>query len=301
MPRVTDDLLALWHAALPEHPVTREGLAFRLGGEANRRLVVEGGRLVGAVEVAPPAKPWAPESTVGHVRYLLVHPAWQGRGIGGELLDWAEVRLRDLGAHDVVLGGEPWHFFPGPPEGRAGFFRARGYTVGAPAACDLRRELVSLPAPLDVPGAQLGPLTDPAALDAFLAEVFPGRWRWDARRVAERAPQQVLTLTRGEGVRGFALIGRSGDPVPLPSLLWGSALTHGPGVAGGLGPMGLHQSERGRGAGRALLVAAMHALAGRGVTHMGVDWTGLAPFYEASGFAVWRRYHTARRPLAPHR
>lgn len=296
--KALDDLRVLWQAALPQHPVSREGLAFRLKGPQNRRLIWRAGQLVAAAEIAPPAKPWAAESRTGHLRYLLVHSAWQRRGLGSELLAWAEGRLRELGAGEAALGGEPWHFFPGPPEGQAAFFAARGYAVGAPAACDLRRELKDLPPIPEAPGLRFGPLEDAQALDAFLREVFPTRWRWDALEVARLAPRQVLVLTRGELVRGFALTGREGDPVPLPSFLWAAALTGGAGIAGGLGPMGLHPDERGRGSGRALLRAAMHHLAARGVTHMGIDWTGIAPFYEESGFRVWRRYHTGSKALA---
>ncbi len=289
----------LWQAALPDHSVSLDGLRFRWGDAANRHVVRAGGRLIGAVEVAPPGTPWAPRSEVGHLRYLLVHPDARGAGVGGALLAWAEARLTALGAREVVAGGEPWHFFPGPPEGRGGFLAQRGYTVGAAAACDLRHALNDLPVAPLVAGGEVGALQDVGALDAFLTEVFPGRWRWDALRVAALAPQQVLVLTRGSVVRGFALVGRADDPVPLPSGLWADALTGGAagGVAGGLGPMGLHPEERGRGAGRALLHAGMRALAARGVTHMGIDWTGIAPFYEGSGFRVWRRYHSARRAL----
>lgn len=292
-----EQALELWSVAWPERLPHPRGLVARWHPE-HVLAEMDGGQVVGLVAYAPPG-----DHPHGHVRLLLVHPEYRGRGIGTALLERAEDRLRHLGAAFVALGEERGHFFPGAPEEVWPSFERRGYRPTGAVSTDLARNLADLPAPAPLPagwrvttGAEVDVL--PAALD-FVAATFSPRWRHDAGLVA---PPQVFALLHGDRVRGFALIGSEADPAVLPSFLWPRALArHATGdpdaPTGGLGPMGIDPEARGQGLGLALLHHAAWHLRGRGVRAMGIDWTGISPFYERLGFRPWLRHRHARKAL----
>jgi predicted N-acetyltransferase YhbS len=59
---------------------------------------------------------------------------------------------------------------------------------------------------------------------------------------------------------------------------------------GGLGPIGVSASHRGRGLGLALLCHSVAHLRDLGVRRMCIDWTNLLDFYGKIGFAPWKEY-----------
>jgi GNAT superfamily N-acetyltransferase len=65
------------------------------------------GKVVGTVIFRPTGSgrgtPWYLRPDVATVGQFAVEPAWQGRGIGGRLMDWAEGRARATGAAEVAL------------------------------------------------------------------------------------------------------------------------------------------------------------------------------------------------------
>ena len=67
--------------------------------------------------------------------------------------------------------------------------------------------------------------------------------------------------------------------------------------AGGLGPMGLAPTLRGRGLGLALLDRSIQYLRALGVQEIIVDWTGLTRVYGGLGFATWKRYRHGDKVL----
>jgi GNAT superfamily N-acetyltransferase len=64
-------------------------------------------RVVGTVVFRPMGSgrgtPWYERRDVATVGQFAVEPAWQRRGIGGRLMDWAEARARETGAAEVAL------------------------------------------------------------------------------------------------------------------------------------------------------------------------------------------------------
>jgi len=66
-----------------------------------------GGRLIGTVLFRPAGggrgTPWYLQPDVATVGQFAVEPAWQRRGVGGRLMDWAEARARESGAAEVAL------------------------------------------------------------------------------------------------------------------------------------------------------------------------------------------------------
>jgi GNAT superfamily N-acetyltransferase len=66
-----------------------------------------GGRVVGTVVFRPMGSgrgtPWYERADVATVGQFAVEPAWQRRGIGARLMDWAEGRARETGAAELAL------------------------------------------------------------------------------------------------------------------------------------------------------------------------------------------------------
>ncbi len=246
---------------------------------------------------------WLPQS--GWVSLLAVHPAYQRRGVGSALLARAEQYLRARGRSVIMLGGEPNHFLPGIPAGREAlaFFRAAGYVLGADAydlRRVLRREAAPMPDPISsvargVTVRALQPADAPRLL-TFLDEVFPGRWRYTVGRVLQLGGSisdiiGVVTATR---VVGFAQLYHPRSRWIGPSVAWTWGLGR---RTGGIGPMGLAPSFRGRGLGLALLDRCVRHLAQFGCREVVVDWTVLRDFYGRLGFSIWRHYRHGEKRL----
>ncbi len=309
------EVLAVWNAALGEpFPLSPE-LFLQNGvrdphvhpdacwlATVSERTDAVGFCLAKVVREPLGANGWFPER--GWVSLLAVHPAYQRRGIGSALLARAEQYLRAQRRTVIALGGDPNHFLPGVPVdgGALAFFRAAGYVFAADAY-DLRRALSgsaptpgpSLPIAHGVTIRALRPADAPPLL-RFLDEVFPGRWRYTVGRVLERGGSigDVMGVVAGARVVGFAQLYHPHSRWIGPSVAWTWGRDR---PAGGIGPMGLAPSFRGRGLGLALLDQSVRHLAQLGVEEIIVDWTGLRDFYGRLGFSVWRHYCQGEKPL----
>ena len=281
-PHVRPD--ACWLATVPGR---REAVGFCLAKVVREPLGADG---------------WLPER--GWVSLLAVHPGYQRRGIGTALLARAERYLRAQGRTLIVVGGDPNHFLPGvPAEERAlGFVRTAGYAVVG-EAYDLRRAVGGAAGEIGAPvpvarGVTVRPLgsADTSGLFAFLAAVFPGRWRYTVGRFLAqggRIGDIMGVISRGRVV-GFAHLFHPNSRWIGPSIAW----TRGAGRhGGGIGPMGLAPEFRGRGLGLALLDRSVRHLAEIGTEEIVVDWTVLLDFYGRAGFSVWRCYRHAEKRL----
>ncbi|HKV44742.1 MAG TPA: GNAT family N-acetyltransferase, partial [bacterium] len=190
----------------------------------------------------------------GWVSALVVHPAWQRRGLGRRLLEAAESYLAAHGRRRVLLGGDPGHFFPGVPSAAPAlaFFAGAGYRLEGDAY-DLHRRIgeYTTPQAVDVavaahPDLEIRPLRagEESRLLAFLGDVFPGRWRYTmARALAMGAPvRDVMGIVRAGAVLGFAHLFHPASRWIGPSIAWPlDRAARG----GGLGPMGLAPALRG--------------------------------------------------------
>lgn len=102
--RVVEDgdfeaIMCLWHACGLEHPNNDSTESIRLKVEFQRDLFLVGeieGELVGTVMAGY-------EGHRGWINYLGVHPEGQKKGLGRELMDAAEKKLRALGCPKVNL------------------------------------------------------------------------------------------------------------------------------------------------------------------------------------------------------
>lgn len=251
----------------------------------------DGGRLLGAVLARAPSHAWC-DASIGHVSLLAVAAQVRGRGIGRALWDAALAGLAERGRTVVRLGADPDHLLPGVPvdadDDTWRFFLRAGAVPGA-VEHDVRVDLRSTR--FDPAGSDdLRVVDDAAAAIAFVERHFPGRWHDEARCYAE-AGVALLTLQDGVGrTLGFAAAFRTTDAFLGPSLTWHEAL---PGVAGGLGPLGVDPDVRGRGLGLRLVRAGLDWHRERGAHDVVLNWTTLTPFYGRLGARVWRSYQRA--------
>ena len=309
----TPALVDLWNAAFgPDFPLTERLLRQTVEGDpfyeaAGTWVARDEERIVGWV-LSKSMQSAGPElgrfQGRGGIGALCVHPDYQRRGIGTQLLENAEVYLRAAGVKPNTLYF-PHHILPGIPTGNEAaiaLFRKRGYT-GFHECVDLWRDLedYAIPAKANAalernPDVELRPARagEADAVLAMVAREFPGGWTYSTRRHFQTggAAADIIIAVEGGEVLGFCHTADWRSPWLLPSTYWYPFLGEN---YGGLGPIGLAAAHRKRGLGLALCAVAVADLKRRGVRRMGIDWTTLIDFYGQLGFTVWKRYLQAEQ------
>ena len=311
-----DDILAivaLWNASFgPDFPFTERLLRQPVEGDPVYAaegcfLARDGGQVVGWI-LSKSMKTAGPEmgrfEGRGGIGVVCVHPAFQKRGIGSELLKRAENFLRENDS-PLTLLYYPHHLLPGIPaqnEAALRWFEGRGYG-GWRECADLTRELANYEVPEKVqrvleenPSVEMRPAREDesAQIIDFVAREFPGGWNYSTRAHFTRgakASDIIVAVERGE-VIGFCHTADWNSNWLLPSTYWFPLLGE---KFGGLGPVGLGKDQRKRGLGLALTAMSVADLKKRGVEKMGIDWTNLVAFYEQLGFQVWKRYYQGEK------
>lgn len=244
----------------------------------------------------------------GWIGALAFSPDQAGQEAARQLLQTALDWLKAQGRKRVNYGSDPAHLFPGVPveqEAHQQLLREAGFTLSEHEVVDLIRDLADYRVPDEVeenlrrlPEYQIRSCTpeDVPALLRFLQQEFPGRWYYEtAKRLeVEDNPRDILILTQGEEVVGFCHTFHRGSRRIGPSIYWRKLLGE---AYGGLGPIGLAASTRGKGLGLALLCKGVEYVKGQGASRMAIDWTDLVHFYGRIGFRVWKRYRSASRQL----
>lgn len=245
----------------------------------------------------------------GWIGALAFEPDESGLQAAQELLQTALQWLAGRGVRAVSYGSDPAHFFPGVPQEQVlhqQLLRKAGFDISDDEVVDLIRELEDYRVP-DKIERLLQELQheytirscapeDVPALDQFLQTAFPGRWHYETmkRLEAEDTPRDILILTHEEEVVGFCHTFHRGSKRIGPSIYWRQLLGQ---QYGGLGPVGLADSIRGKGLGLALLCKGVEYVKQQGAQRMAIDWTNLPDFYAKIGFRVWKRYLSAGRQI----
>jgi len=234
----------------------------------------------------------------GWIQALLVHNDYRGKGIGSELLKRAEQALKASGAKDILLGRDPWHYFPGIPVAYTdtkSWFERRGYEDQNRDEHDLLAayepdQTEVLPS---FPGVTFRLLQEgeQEQLLTFLHRCFPGRWEYEAMKYFERGGtgREFVVLEKEGSVIGFCRINDAQSPLIAQNVYWAPRFAE---ELGGMGPLGIDGAYRGSGYGLAVVQAGVHFLRLRGIEKIAIDWTTLVAFYEKLGYQVWNKYHS---------
>jgi GNAT superfamily N-acetyltransferase len=317
-PAAAPHVMSLWWRAIGErYPLREDVLAQCLERNPSYRpgdalVAWQGDRAAGFAFIGV-HRLQDPETAArrGHawLQAVVVDPADRRQGLGRSLVArLASVAERE-GSSTVDAAGGFSYLWPGVPTdlpGATAFAEALGFEARGDTY-DLRGNVADLHADEAAAGivAAAGLMVEPAtardrdALLSFLVAEAWDEWWQDLRRFLDDGglPADILLLreARGPGhaIRGMARIHRAGSRPVGPPLFW--AARRAP-AAGGLGPIGVAASLRGRGLGRALLAIALGQLRDLGLDDVVIDWTVLTGFYGPLGFSPWMTFREARAP-----
>lgn len=298
----THDIVNLWNTTIGDRfPMTIALWTQNTSNDPNviqkgSIAIIENGELIGFIV----SKRFQEEldanmsTSVGWIQSMIVKNTFRKQGIGTLLLQHAEMKLKEAGVNEIHLGRDPWHYFPGVPlEDKLAieWFTNQGY-VKKTIETDLKRDVSDVsPYPLTNSNDHYRLLKNeelPLLLQ-FLKRSFPGRWHYEAVHydLLNGSGREFIGFFIDGELRGFCRINDSLSPVIAQNVYW-SAL--GTGEMGGIGPLGIERSIRGKHFGLDLVKVAANELIGRGVKEIVIDWTQLVSFYEKIGFGLWKEY-----------
>ncbi|MEQ1935260.1 MAG: GNAT family N-acetyltransferase, partial [Fimbriimonadaceae bacterium] len=219
---------------------------------------------------------------------------FQDPQIGVDMMQFCKQILIQRGIDHLVFGQDIDHFFPGCPLDHGGlkdFLLIEGFDEGEPVSdlvMDLAEYSYSPKVDADIRSCTEA---DIAALDAFLGNAFPGRWRFDClRKISHEGKSQFVDLLWIDGaVMGFSVTQTQECQLPIAGAVW--ARFHGDNWCA-LGPIGVSQAVRGQGFGDALLGASLARLRASGNRVCLIDWTSLTDWYGKHGFKPASTYLT---------
>jgi ribosomal protein S18 acetylase RimI-like enzyme len=243
--------------------------------------VVDDGRLVAVAEVYR-----------GRRADVNVHPAHQGRGIGGALMHWTWVQAR---RHGSALVGET---VPDANEAAVALFEANGYeplwtswVLELPAG----EPVAASPPPAGVALRQIRLGSEEHAVFEVIEDAFD---EWP-----DRTPSSYEEWAPGVvGRTGFEpwqlLVATAQDAAGNEEVV-GAAYLIIAGDEGWVDQLAVRRDHRGRGLARALLAASFDAARARGATRFGLSTdsrTGALGLYERVGMRVRTSFrHWAKR------
>ena len=212
----------------------------------------------------------------GFIKLLAVAPEFQRQGHGSRLLAAAEADvLGDDGKATLTVGADaPYYLFPGVETSLTpmlGLLESRHYQraeANYNMGLDLSRLPPSLPGPV-----RAGPDARDE-VDAFMAAHWPN---WRAEVIKALARGTLLVERDDKGILGFCAwdVNRGGL----------------------LGPIAVRLDLIGSGAGRALLIDALHCMRGEGRAHIEISWVGPLVPYARLGATVSRVFFVYRKKL----
>ncbi|MEK3888642.1 GNAT family N-acetyltransferase [Bacillus sp. FSL K6-3431] len=305
------ELVTIWNDELAEQFPMREELLIQNSVQdenvffpGSQMAINEDDELLGFIV----SKRWQEElplnigSHIGWIQVLLVRSKYRNQGIGTFLLEHAESALKKDGASEILLGRDPWHYFPGIPTeyGQcAKWFERKGYKC-SPNEYDLIAEYdhtdVVVKPEIDEVEAVILTEDEQDVFLQFLHRVFPGRWEYEAIHYFKKGGtgREFVVLKKDGNIIGFCRINDSESPMIAQNVYWAPIFAE---PLGGIGPLGIDQNERGNGYGLAVVQAGIYFLRTRNIKRIAIDWTGLVDFYGKLDYQVWKGYQKYSKQL----
>lgn len=127
--------------------------------------------------------------------------------------------------------------------------------------CDMIAGIMHLPEYTVAEGVKLKRVfpADKGRVLAFIREHFSEGWAYEAENAIMQPPGKCFIAVENGKVIGFACYDAS--------------------AKGFFGPIGVDESQRGRGLGKALLIRTMEAMREHGYAYAVIGWVGPADFY----------------------
>ncbi|WP_077604300.1 GNAT family N-acetyltransferase [Oceanobacillus sojae] len=240
--------------------------------------------------------------TTGWIQVLLVSRKHRNQGIGSKLLANAETYLKAAGANQILLGRDPWHYFPGIPdkmEETKAWFAHKGYENNGTEHDMIRKynvnDEVKIP---KIGGVEFSvlELKDKELFLDFLHHCFPGRWEYEAIHYFQKGGtgREFAILKKEERIIGFCRMNDEKSLLIAQNVYWAPLFKES---LGGIGPLGVDERERGQGYGLAIVEAAISFLRQRGISRIVIDWTGLVEFYSLLGYDIWKTYAAHKKEI----
>lgn len=196
-----------------------------------------------------------------HLRILAVDRSQRGRGVGTALMRDAE----SLGA--FIVAAEPGNYFtPGVSEDVAKFFRKRGYEETART-----QNLIC-----EANGEQRVANDQREKVLHFVERTFGPIWRFEAEK-----GKTIFHVEAGGEIAGFSTHDANNRGL------------------GTFGPTGVAEAHRGKGFGRALVLASLADMKRLGYDRVVIPWTAATEYYRRScGARIEHRFVILRRKNA---
>ena len=242
-------LLELWNRSAEFDPLTQDTLREKLADpDPTFALFCDDGFCLGVQR-----------PKMAYVKLLAVAPEARGYGLGTQLLEAMEARLK---GPVRICESNPNYLVPGLDVRYTPallFFEKHGYRkIGETfnLHCDLRgRDFTGSPT-----GIRRATAKDAPAVEVFLTEHFPG-WRYEVAQTFLNDPISLHLAVDGRQILGF------------------SAYDSNNRGTGWFGPMGTAPEARGRGLGARLLHLCLYDLQQQGRQACTIPWVGPYGFY----------------------
>ena len=213
-----------------------------------------------------------------HIRLLAVDPAHRGQGLGHALVQAAEDWAVAAGHRSLITGADPPYFlWPGVPSGETSLvclFERRHY---GRADTNFNMDVDLRALPVDPGGHRVAGPEDAAELDEWMAAHW-SNWRLEVLRALRK---------------GNLVIARADSEAGEVTAFCAFEVNR----RGLLGPVAVRPDLMGHGAGKGVLLGALHELRRRGAGRVAVVWVGPVVPYAAVGGRVSDVFFVYRKEL----
>ncbi|ADH97736.1 GCN5-related N-acetyltransferase [[Bacillus] selenitireducens MLS10] len=230
------------------------------------------------------------------IHLLMVDPTYQHRGIGSKLLKQAEATVVNMGASEIVIGQDPYHYFPGVPADQNAikkWLMKRGYT-NVNSVSDYVNTSPQSERKLDTENILSS--DEKGKLFSFLKAYFSSRWLYEAEEYFLKGGSgsaYVIIKDQGE-IIAFCKTNIGEKPLIGSNVNWSQRFT---GILGGIGPLGVHPEWRKMKLGREIVLLATRHLLNQGVGSIYIDWTELHGFYRSLGYTSIETYDQFKKTI----